>query len=109
MLRFYNLDIGDWWRGDLSSRRVLLLLEQLPEDSSFFRARYTGDRWTETQHLLAFIADQITFMRREAQGEESTWSPKQFPRPNDAENRAEKQEVMDTVHDGLLSMMAPPS
>lgn len=56
--------------------------------------------------MLAYIADNIAFMRREAQGEESSWTPKPLPRPNDAEDKQEQQDVMNTVHDGLLAMMA---
>ena len=95
----------------MSSRRLLVLIENLPGDSALFKAKNIGDRWTETQHILAMIADQLTFMRREAQGEESTWNPKPLPRPNDAELQQEAQEVMHTVHDGLMAMMsgaAPP-
>lgn len=106
MLRFYGIDIGDWWRGDLSSRRLLALVDSLPEDSATFRARNTGDRWTETQHMLAYLIDQVTFTRREAQSSESTWSPKPFPRPDDGEEEQEKQQIMSSVHDGLLALMS---
>jgi hypothetical protein len=90
----------------LSSRRLLVLIEQLPGDSATFKAKNIGDRWTETQHLLAYIADQITFARREAQGEDSTWTPRPLPRPNEGDLKQEEQEVMSTVHDGLLAMMS---
>lgn len=108
--RYYGIDIGDWWREEISSRRLLVLIEQLPGESATFRARNIGDRWNETQHILAYIADQITFARREAQGEDSTWNPQPLPRPNEGNLRQEEQEIMSTVHDGLLAMMSggPP-
>jgi hypothetical protein len=84
----------------------LVFVETLPEESAYFRARYTGDRWTETQHMLALLVDHVAFMRREAQGEDSSWTPKPLPRPNDGEEQQEQQEVMNTVHDGLMAMMS---
>lgn len=82
------------------------MIEGLPEASAYFRARNIGDRWTETQHILAYIADNVAFMRREAQGEESSWQPDPLPRPNDADDKQEKQDVMNLVHDGLIAMMS---
>lgn len=89
----------------MTSRRLFVLIEQLPETSAYWRARNTGDRWTETQHVLADIADNLRFMRREAQGDNSDWNPKPLPRPGEADQSQEQQEAMNAVHDGLLAMM----
>ena len=60
LLHHYNVDLLDWHRGDMSSRRLRVLLEHLPSGSSFARSVH-GDaaEWSLTDHLLATVADQL--------------------------------------------------
>ncbi|MEV7091151.1 hypothetical protein AB0O07_35720 [Streptomyces sp. NPDC093085] len=60
MLRHYGVDLLDWYRGSLSSRRLRVLTEHLPEDSAFARALH-GEQaeWTLTDHLLAAVVDHL--------------------------------------------------
>nr|WP_234439054.1 DUF5361 domain-containing protein [Streptomyces sp. NRRL B-3229] len=60
MLRHYGVDLLDWHRGRLSSRRLRVLVEHLPSDSSFARAVH-GEQaeWTVTDHLLAAVVDHL--------------------------------------------------
>jgi hypothetical protein len=54
------VDLLDWHRGTLTSRRLRVLVEHLPADSSFARA-VNGEaaEWGVTEHLLAAVADQL--------------------------------------------------
>ncbi|MGH3439978.1 MAG: hypothetical protein ACRDRN_26485 [Sciscionella sp.] len=98
-------DVAQWWRGEMSSRLLLVLIEGLPPDSAYQRARWTGDRWDERTHILAYIADNAAFARREQQGEDSTWSPTSLPRPGDDEVRDEGREDIRAVHDLLFASL----
>lgn len=65
-LKFRGIDIGAWHRLDrdahgcpiLSSRLLLVLLEELDEDSSFKKAR-SSSGWSERQHMMAETANVL--------------------------------------------------
>lgn len=61
LLRHYGVDLLDWYRGQLSSRRLRVLVEHLPAGSSFARA-VNGEAadWGLTEHLLAAVVDQLS-------------------------------------------------
>lgn len=107
LLRYYGKDIGEWWREEMTSRRLLALIEHLPGDSAFKKATLTGDRWPEWVHVLAYAADQITMARREQQGPDSTWEPKPLPRPNDADHKEAARAASRAVHDVIFASIAP--
>lgn len=54
MLRFYRVDLLDFYRGTLSVRRLGVLVRQLPPKSALVRA-LNGNRsqWSVAEHLLA--------------------------------------------------------
>lgn len=54
LLRFYRVDLGDLYRGELSLRRLSVLIKHLPSESATVRARSalpTG--WDLHAYLLA--------------------------------------------------------
>ncbi|MGK5631221.1 hypothetical protein [Streptomyces sp. URMC 123] len=54
------MDLLDWHRGRLSSRRLAVLLEHLPRDGAVARALHEeAAEWSVTDHLLATVADQL--------------------------------------------------
>jgi hypothetical protein len=60
LLRHYGVDLLDWHRGRLSSRRLRVLIEHLPPGSSLARAMHgEAAAWTTTEHLLAAVVDQL--------------------------------------------------
>ncbi|MDO0931918.1 hypothetical protein QQY66_09555 [Streptomyces sp. DG2A-72] len=84
MLRHYGVDLLDWHRGHLSSRRLRVLTEHLPADSSFARAVH-GEQadWTVTDHLLAAVVDHLAvanWMFATANRDEDT-EPAPYPEP----------------------------
>lgn len=61
-LAFRGIDIADWHRGDMSSRRLIALLRHLPEDSAFKRATREGD-WTFQEYMQAGIVNEVRLLR----------------------------------------------
>ncbi|MBT2445905.1 hypothetical protein J7F03_02125 [Streptomyces sp. ISL-43] len=60
MLRYYGKDLLDWHRGELSSRRLQVLLKHLPRDSSVNRELFgEASDWSVTDHLLAAAVDHL--------------------------------------------------
>ncbi|QDY78505.1 hypothetical protein FQU76_20615 [Streptomyces qinzhouensis] len=59
-MRYYHLDLLDWHRGELSSRRLNALVKHLPRDSAVARA-VNGESadWSLTDYLLAAAVDQL--------------------------------------------------
>lgn len=79
------------------------MIEHLPEDSATWKAR-RDDPWSESTHILAYLADHVVFMRAEAQGE-GGMRPKPLPRPADRE--ADEGQAK-SVHDYLMRNQAKP-
>lgn len=67
MQRHYGIDACDVWRGTLSLRKVRVLIDQLPSDCATARAVADADDtlsgYTFDQALLAYIADEMAYLR----------------------------------------------
>lgn len=61
-LLFRGIDIGDWHRGEMSSRRLLVLVDALPDDSRFCTERRDGD-WSAKEYLDAAIVNELRLLR----------------------------------------------
>jgi len=67
-LRYYNIDLSEALYGDnpISGRRILNLWKSLPEDSAISRKvdprGAFQTRWTTTDHMLAFLSEQIDIL-----------------------------------------------
>ncbi|WP_409239732.1 hypothetical protein [Streptomyces sp. PA5.6] len=60
MLRFYGLDLLDWHRGRLSSRRLAVLIRHLPREGAVAReTEGEGAEWSVGDYLLAHVVDQL--------------------------------------------------
>lgn len=61
LLRYYGVDLADLWRGELSLRRLSVLLNALPPDSAIARwANTEAPGWDVQDFLLADIYAAIT-------------------------------------------------
>ncbi|WP_249126310.1 DUF5361 domain-containing protein [Streptomyces sp. A2-16] len=98
MLRHYGVDLLDWHRGRLSSRRLRVLVEHLPSDSSYARAVH-GEQadWTVTDHLLAAAVDHLAVanwmfatVHRDEDAEPAEY-PEAVPRPGDGATEGSAQ------------------
>jgi len=96
-LRFYGLDLyADLGTPRLSYRRLRLLLERMPWDSDYMRAR-EGERaeWGAVEHLLATVIDLLQVSNYQFSVANSKKSakpskPDPFPRPG-ARSRSPKR------------------
>ena len=61
-LAFRGIDIADWHKGIMSSRRLLALIENLPDDSAFKRATREGD-WGFDEYLQAGLLNEVRLLR----------------------------------------------
>ncbi|MFH8608434.1 hypothetical protein ACH4D5_13230 [Streptomyces sp. NPDC018029] len=60
LLRFYGLDLLDWHRGSLSSRRLAVLIRHLPRDGAVAReTEGEAAEWSVGDYLLAHVVDQL--------------------------------------------------
>ncbi|MEU6573308.1 hypothetical protein [Streptomyces sp. NPDC046805] len=54
------MDLLDWHRGRLSSRRLAVLVKHMPRDSAVARELHgEAADWAVTEHLLAHVVDQL--------------------------------------------------
>lgn len=56
LLQYYNIDVYSFFRGEITCRRLINLITQLPHDSRFSR-RVRNDPLTSSEHLLLTVAD----------------------------------------------------
>lgn len=64
----YNIDIADWVRGHMTSRRLIALLDGLPEESMFKRWAVRGGDWSEAQYLQARLVNEVALSRADGKG-----------------------------------------
>lgn len=77
LLRHYGIDLLDWHRGRLSSRRLAVLVRHLPRDSALHRELHgEAAEWSVTDYLLAHAVDQLA---------ESNWMFAMVNRDEEAE------------------------
>ncbi|MGX1669764.1 hypothetical protein [Streptomyces sp. NPDC055400] len=90
------MDLLDWYRGRLSSRRLAVLVRHLPRDSALARELHGESAdWSATEHLLAHIADQLAdanwmfaTVNRDEESEPLEF-PRPYPRPGSTDEAAE--------------------
>ncbi|MFI5759806.1 hypothetical protein ACIA8F_02575 [Streptomyces sp. NPDC051563] len=79
----------DWHRGDLSSRRLQVLVKHLPRDSSLNRELFgEAADWSVTDHLLAATVDHLAAANwmfacvNAAEDGDAPEAPEPVPRPD---------------------------
>lgn len=96
--QFYALDIVDVWRGTLTKRRALQLLEGLAQEPrSRYRAAALGEdyafhEWDRTTQVLADVYDAVqnlTYVTAKVQGAKPK-QPETYPRPKLPELRPDE-------------------
>lgn len=60
LLRFYQVDLLDWYRGTLSTRRLLNLVYQLPRESAFLAALSGRPRRSSVEERIMDIPEALT-------------------------------------------------
>lgn len=59
---FRGVDIVDWHRGDMSSRRLLVLLKGLSQKGEYWTARRDGD-WSDDEYRQAAVVNELRLLR----------------------------------------------
>jgi len=68
LLRFYRLDIQDWFSGVMDSRRLIALLDGLPDQSMFKTWAVRGGDWSEDQYVQARLVNEVALSRADGKG-----------------------------------------
>lgn len=68
LLRYYRIDIRDWFTGDMDSRRLLSLLDGLPDESTFKTWAVRGGDWTSAQYVQARMVNELALARADGKG-----------------------------------------
>ncbi|GHG76451.1 hypothetical protein [Streptomyces griseocarneus] len=104
LLRHYGVDLLDWHRGELSSRRLSVLVEHMPRDSAVNRDLYgEAMEWDASTHLLAAVTDHLavanwmTTMLHSNEDSEQLEYPEPVPRPGAPEASEESSEDFSDV------------
>ncbi|MPY65037.1 hypothetical protein [Streptomyces spongiae] len=78
------MDLLDWYRGRLSSRRLAVLVRHLPRDSAtLLEIHGEATHWSVTDHLLACVVDQLAeanWMFATVNRDEDS-EPLEYPKP----------------------------
>lgn len=59
---FKGIDIFDWYTGEMSSRRLLVLLKGLPARGEYQTARRNGD-WSADEYRQAAVVNELRLLR----------------------------------------------
>lgn len=84
-----GVDILGVWRGEVSLRRVRVLIDTLGPGSALLRSFSEDDGWGITDYLLAHLIDVSTIGNWLQTDTKKSKKPKRFPRP--ADNRKTAQ------------------
>lgn len=68
LLRYYNVDVRDWFTEVMDSRRLLTLLDGLPDESSFKTWAIRGGDWTADQYVQARLVNELALARADGKG-----------------------------------------
>lgn len=60
LLHFYGVDLVDWYRGTISTRRVVNLVWQLPQESAFMSMVNDRPRWSFADERLMDVPEAFT-------------------------------------------------
>ena len=79
--------LADLWTGQLTWRRLAVLVAHLPRESATVRAQH-GEvvEWGATEHLLAHVVDLLAasnWQRAQQRSKTRITRPKPLPRPGD--------------------------
>lgn len=86
----------------MSSRRLWILLQHLPEDSAFKTALRDGD-WTLKELLLTAVFNQIHAMRGDGYGEGFVYEP--ILSPEMQRHKDTKRAGIRAAHDDVLDQL----
>jgi hypothetical protein len=105
--RYHRRDIGEWWNGALSSRKLWAFIVHLPDDSATKTAMREGD-WSEAQYIDARLVNELASFR----ADHAAVHAKQKMRPTLLESPGQRRSAEDRrrryleVREDLLNQMS---
>lgn len=82
--RYHRADVADWHRGAMSSRRLLALLEHLPDESAFKQALRDGG-FSRAERMAAETHNEVARLRASYHavngGADAAYEPFEFVDP----------------------------
>ncbi|QIG58545.1 tail assembly chaperone [Arthrobacter phage DrSierra] len=78
--RFYHVDLADYWRGELSPRRLSVLIEQLPAESATARKLSGADGWNRLEFLVSDLYQAFTGEVHPARPKPTSGTSKRYDR-----------------------------
>jgi hypothetical protein len=98
--------VFDWYQGKISSRRLLVLIQHLPESSAFKTAYRDGD-WSLQSTLTTGMWNEIKAMRGDLWaflGHEHLSFHPVLP-PSALQQQEEKRAQVRAAHDGIMAQL----
>ena len=95
MQRVYGIDLLDVYRGSLSPRKLLVLIEHLPPGSALWNETGGDSAWTVQEHLIANMLDAINLNNWLTAGDSKAKQPKPVPRPSDLLKKRQQNEALE--------------
>ncbi|MEV4434792.1 hypothetical protein [Streptomyces sp. NPDC049585] len=97
--RFYSVDLLAYFRGEMSARAVLALVENLPDDAAVMAALLGGRQavgWDVHAHILADLVDAVQWntyvaLAQRAKRPGALEKPSPYPRPGKAGGPVERK------------------
>lgn len=107
-LIFRGIDIHDWHQGRMSSRRLLCLIDALPDDSTYMKERRDGD-WSDQEYINAAIVNELRRLRADnaAINADFKMDVHMVESPAQAMEHENLNERSKQVRQHLLSQLAP--
>lgn len=91
LARYYQLDVADWHQGRMSSRKLLVLLQHLPDESEYKTEFERDGQWPISMQMLKAVANETTLHRASLYaGGENAYSPQVFLDPHEQRERLEE-------------------
>lgn len=99
LLREYGVDVADWHTGAVTSRRVLVLLDQLSEESRYKAEFERGGNWPVWQQMLKDLHNETALHRAGLYaGGDSEYSPTLYLDPLEIQARIAEAEEIQEFH-----------
>lgn len=97
--REYRVDLADWHRGAVSSRRVMVLLEGLSEDSGYRTGLERGGNWPVWQQMVKHAANEAALHRASLYaGSDHSYSPTVYLDPLEQVERLHEDQADTMFH-----------
>ena len=98
--REYRIDVADWHTGAITSRKALVLLDQLSENSGYKTEYERAGNWPIWQQMLKDLHNETALHRARLYADgDNTYNPTTYLDPIEMAARVAQAEAEQTFHD----------